>query len=362
MSIDVRRMDFMPINAPDEDITRFRKFFSDVRRESRNAAKQDICPLCGKPQSSCCNSHCLPQFCLKEIAGNGKVLTLNEFIGLGPMDNSKGVKQAGTFHNICRSCDSTFFADYENPAAYDTIITQRMMGQIAAKCALLEYDKATEQIELDSRFQNFNPYFGIHEHVRSIDAEEHKENLRLAKRAAKTGANIYRLIWQHTVCHITPFAFQGAISLIAGYRTETINNTINPSANYKIIPLYVCVFPISGKTHVFLFVRKDSKRYRHFIDDFLEIDTSKKLEDICRIILANNEDVFFSPEITPNLKSDINLIKLARMNNQQFIKATPEMSEARITAELARTSVQQYAIPNLPLPPNLFSAEYRIDK
>lgn len=360
MSVKVKRLDFMPIEASKEDLAHFRKIFSDKMRESRNAAKSETCLLCGRPQTSYCNSHCLPQFCLREIARGGEVLTLNEFIGLAPMDNRKGVKQAGTFHNICRSCDSDFFADYENPEAYGSEINQKMMGQIAVKCALLEYGKASEQIKLDSSFQGNRPYFEAHEYVRTIDAREQLENLRLAKRAAQAGSRVFRCIWQHTSGHVAPFAFQGAISLIAGYRCELINNTINPSPDYKLVPLYICVFPIAGKTHVILFVRNDAKRYRHFIADFQALGTDEKLQDVCRLIIANNEDVFFSPAISPTLKSDGNLIRLARMTSQQLFVDSDETPGAKLTAEVARASVEQFMIPKLPLLPNLFSADYRI--
>ncbi len=362
MGTYVKRLDFMPINPPDDELRSFKKFFSGKMRESRKAAKLDTCLLCGKPQTSYCNSHCLPQFCLREIEKDGHVLTMNEFIELGPMDSTKGVKQAGTFHNICRSCDSTFFADYENPDAYKSDLTQKMMGQIAAKCALLEYGKASEQIELNALLQEAHPYFETLKAVRMIDAEEQLENLKTAKRAAHSGARVYQCIWQHTLGHVVPFAFQGAVSLIAGYRGEMINNTINPSPDYKIVPLYICVFPIAGKTVVTIFVNAKAKRYRHFINDFQLQGESDKLLDLCKIILAHNEDVFFSPLIDLELKNSTSMKRLARMTNHQLFMGGAGSSTERINATLARASAEQFAIPRLPSPPNLFDTRHRIDR
>lgn len=48
-----------------------RKKISKLLSEARNAAKPDKCILCGKPQTSFCNSHSVPQLSLRNIASDG---------------------------------------------------------------------------------------------------------------------------------------------------------------------------------------------------------------------------------------------------------------------------------------------------
>ena len=85
--------------------------------EARKKAKPQKCILCGKEQSSFCNSHSVPQMCLRPIADQGKVLHASLAMGfdVGVVDLEGGVNNSGTFNNICRECDKKFFQDYENP-------------------------------------------------------------------------------------------------------------------------------------------------------------------------------------------------------------------------------------------------------
>lgn len=111
----------------------FRKMLSKTLKESRNSAKLDKCYYCGNDCSSFCNSHSVPAFCLKRIAQSGEVLYLNSLIESPLMDVAKGINEAGTFHIICRKCDSTIFSDYETPENYSKIPTPKMIAQIAMK-------------------------------------------------------------------------------------------------------------------------------------------------------------------------------------------------------------------------------------
>ena len=51
-----------------------RKRINKLFSQTRNAAKPNKCVLCGKKQTSFCNSHSVPQFSLRNIADNGKLL------------------------------------------------------------------------------------------------------------------------------------------------------------------------------------------------------------------------------------------------------------------------------------------------
>lgn len=106
---------------------------SKIQAKARQEAKLNYCYYCQKEVSSFCNSHSVPQFCLRRIATNGKVYYANTMIGIPFMHSEQGVKEAGTFQLICRDCDSKIFQQYEDPAAYQSKPTGQMLAQIAMK-------------------------------------------------------------------------------------------------------------------------------------------------------------------------------------------------------------------------------------
>lgn len=71
-------------NIPEgTDIIEVRKKVNRMLSEARKKAKPQKCILCGKEQSSFCNSHSVPQMCLRPIADQGKVLHASLAMGYG---------------------------------------------------------------------------------------------------------------------------------------------------------------------------------------------------------------------------------------------------------------------------------------
>ena len=138
-------------NIPEgTDIIEVRKKVNKMLSEARKKAKPPKCILCGKEQSSFCNSHSVPQMCLRPIADRGKVLHASLAMGfdIGVVDLDGGVNKSGTFNYICRECDAKFFQDYENP---DNIIqppTDKILAEIAVKNMLLQLNKRANEQEL----------------------------------------------------------------------------------------------------------------------------------------------------------------------------------------------------------------------
>lgn len=122
------------------------KKVSSLIAEATKNAKLECCILCSKPCSSFCNSHSIPQFALKRIAEDGKVMLplQDEILTIG---KDTGVNKAGTFHIICRDCDSRTFQLYEDPNAYNSKPTDQMLAQIALKDVLLMISKRNQERE-----------------------------------------------------------------------------------------------------------------------------------------------------------------------------------------------------------------------
>ena len=94
-----------------DEIIEATKALNKMIKDSRNQAKQSNCYYCGNDCDSFCNSHTLPAFCLRNIAQNGKVFYSNTILDLPLLKDDNGVNEAGTFHLICRDCDSKVFQD-----------------------------------------------------------------------------------------------------------------------------------------------------------------------------------------------------------------------------------------------------------
>ena len=97
---------------------KYNKKISKIQGQARQEAKLNYCYYCKKEVSSFCNSHSVPQFCLRRIATDGKLYYANTLIDLPFLRNEQGVNEAGTFQLICRDCDSRIFQQYEDPNAY----------------------------------------------------------------------------------------------------------------------------------------------------------------------------------------------------------------------------------------------------
>ena len=136
------------------DVIEVRKQINQMLSEARKSAKPTKCILCGNTQTSFCNSHSVPQLALRPIADNGMVLHASAAMGFDEeiVDIENGVNKSGTFNYICRSCDGTFFQDYENEANLIKNPTDKILAEIAVKDMLLLMSKrATENLLKFSR-------------------------------------------------------------------------------------------------------------------------------------------------------------------------------------------------------------------
>jgi hypothetical protein len=95
-----------------------------------------------------CLSHTVPQFCLREIAVDGKLLKCAAVIGGNIIESEVGIGKAATFKQVCRKCDSEFFKLYETPETLLKTPSSQVLGQIAAKNLLREVSKARQNVEL----------------------------------------------------------------------------------------------------------------------------------------------------------------------------------------------------------------------
>ena len=141
-----------------------------------------------------------------------------------------GVNKAGTFHIICRDCDSRTFQLYEDPNAYNSKPTDQMLAQIALKDVLLmiskrnqereQYKLVGEQAEFLKDFADEKIYLG------DFDLRDYGEDLEYA-RSSLDGrkSNRYYLCFYTVLDYVVPYVAQSSVTLISDFEDSIVNNT-----------------------------------------------------------------------------------------------------------------------------------------
>lgn len=300
-------------DARKDDIINASKAINNLIKESRAKSKLSKCYYCGEPCDGFCNSHTLPAFCLRNIAQKGKVFYSNSILDLPSLKEDKGVNESGTFHLICRDCDSKIFQEYENPDNYENIPSVKMLAQIDMKNNLKSISKRLMELEM---YSLMGERIGISEQwihakntVSQLDLAEFEGSFsRAKKRDSKPFSGDYYVGFYKKLPYVVPVAFQGAVALIFDLEGNVINNVYNPDPKYKIKNVGVCIFPLKQNSIVMLFVEKDNSRYSKFFRQLKKLDLDSQLSIINYIIFSYSEDYFLSPNLDKEVLEKLNLL------------------------------------------------------
>lgn len=327
-------------------------------QDSRKAAQPGSCLICGAPLSKPCYSHTVPQYCLREIAADGKVLTLSEILKTNLTESKKGIKQAAIFRSVCRKCDNEFFKEYETPGALIDEPSDAMLGQIAAKDLLRLIYKDRQELYTADLMESLSDYFQSSKAVKSLDLPENEASLNKALSAAKgiNSTNCFHVIFHQVLPYIVPIAFQGSIVPISGYGGDLINDVFNPNPQYKIQSLHIAILPSNGRTVVLMFHEKSFKRFRNLERDFEERSLADKLSTVLKIILAYSDEFFLSPKLPESVLRMQGLVALTRRND---IYAYNPLASLGMRGQIEQ-ACNEFAIDGLPDPPNLLLKEYSL--
>lgn len=356
------RKDIPSWEVPQNDLISFRKQFSTYRKMADSEATPTVCPICGEPISGICNSHTIPQYCLREIAKDGKLYTAAVPIGGNLFESEVGLKEAATFKQICKKCDCEFFKLYETPEVLYEAPDSRVLGQIAAKNLLRELSKGKREIELQAAFEGAtSSFFDAFINVREMDVAEDERAFKKAVRVggSKASSAAYSVVLYKVLPYVVPVAFQQMVSPISDFRGEMINNAYNPNPKYRLEPLHVGIFPSKGKTVVLAFRDERAKRYRQFERQLNNLSDEQQLHAILKLVIAYSEDVMFSKHIPETVIRDEGLAALARMNHNYF-----GFGDSTIDCKntVIAQALEDFAIDNLPDPPNLLLEDFSITR
>lgn len=324
--------------------------------KARKDSKLDHCYYCNKSVSSFCNSHSVPQFCLKRIASDGKVYYANTLIDLPFMRNDQGVKEAGTFQIICRECDSKIFQQYEDPNAYQTIPSSRILAQIAMKNYLQMIYKRLYESKLYSLLEketNRKDILDRNQKVISLDLDEYNRSFTRARQGALGGHDDwYYLCYYQKLDYMVPLAFQGGIVLVSDFEDNLVNNIYNFNLTYHPREIHIAVFPLESESVVMLFTDTTTKCYRKFYRQLSKLSLSEQLAAINYIIFSYSENVYMSKRLNEDVLKNQNLINTSKKSSIAIANHP--------FADALSSAIMEFSLSKRNEIPNLLSKEYAI--
>lgn len=362
-------MDFLNIgftdlekNMMEVNLIEYRKQMSQILSTARKRAKGDSCYFCGKKTTTFCESHYVPKFCLKNISVNGKLYYYNNFLDFKLIATDKGVKEAGTFSLICRSCDSKAFQDYENPDNYDTTPSEKMIAEIAMKDYLkFIYKRHFEKAMFDIIAEK-NPFVGatasVQNEIKDLDLMEYEHNFEKAKRAMGSEANnTYDLFFYTKLPYVAPIAIQSLLVLVSDLKCKCVNNIYDYSQDYHPKDLHLAVLPIQDSTLVMLFCDANEPVYKGFINQFKELSSGEQLGVINYMIFLYTEDYFISPSISEEILNNAAFKEVTGQSLESFGLAFSEEHAREITLRKALSAFDLNAWKRIP---NLLDERYKL--
>ncbi len=344
-----------------DQIIEIRKFLGNQIKDATSKSRHERCLLCDEP-GGFCNSHTIPQFCLENIAWNGKLNSFNTLVDTDLLKKESGINNAGTFHIICRSCDSKVFQDYENADAYVSVPSYKALNQIALKNSLRDIYKHETEVELyelskrmiDEKKPPFSFFIktmiDAQIKARSRDIEECYEIFNKAKSYLSSADSWLKILCYDKLEYTVPIAFQGMIALVTGVNGEIINNNFNHKKDYKMEYLHIAVFPFKGATAIMMFLDSEYERYEQFEKFIADSTLEERLEIVNRIIFLYAEDYFLSKQLS---KETIKSLEDTAKTLQDLMTLNPQKS--------AKDAVKDYDLRRDVGTPNLLLETFAID-
>lgn len=285
-------------------------------QEARKKSRPQTCLLCNKLLTKLCNSHSVPQFVLKHLAENGKIMqssSLMSFEDIDLFETEKGVNNSGIFKFICHSCDNEFFNDYESEEALLGEISDKMLAEIALKNELLNVSKRSQEVKLYSSLPE--RIIGIDDMIDlySLDLRDFLQEVEVHKREILNNTKgAYQIVFKEILPFVVPIATQVAITLQDDMYGYPVNDVFNPDPKVSMQDLHLVIFPFKKSSLVLAFYHKKDKNYRTLRHQFNSENSKKTKEFLNYLVFAYTENFFISKKIYEKIQNNKKLIQLSR--------------------------------------------------
>ena len=255
--------------------------------------KEKTCLLCGQKVNGFCKSHSLPKFVLKKQSSNGKIRTGKTFQKDSFVDNN-GVGNTLVFSNICNSCDSSYFQEYEHEDVFTKKLNDVAINEIAIKNLLrYSYKQAMELAKFEKILASEAKYpdeiqfcenqiFLSKQNI--IDTNE-----RILKYKNRKLEHNFYVIDEIDLDYSTEISYQGFVTLVYGL-DGLINNIYDYDSLTKMQNLGICIIPHSKGTKILLYCEDGLTRMKLFYKPYKKLDLNQKLYLINYILLLYEED------------------------------------------------------------------------
>jgi len=332
-----------------------RKQMSQIDSFARQQAKDTECYYCHKEKTSFCTSHSVPAFCLRKIATNGQLLTLNVVLNSPMDDNEVGINRAGVFHLICQDCDNQVFQAYEDPKSYLTAPPSRTLAQIAMKNYLKEISEKRLSRESYSALEvGFpNAILATELKVIGLDLAELSDAFERAKQGALNGHGpSFNLMYYRLLDYVVPFACQCHIALVCDINGTVINDVYTITPENRMQYLHIAVFPLEKSSAIMLFADSQDKKYTKFQEQLSNLTPEDQLSLINYMVFSYTDNVFLAKSIPKSVFENASFIETCR-------KYTPAFSETGQLDALP-VAIKEYSFLKRHSIPNLLSIEYNL--
>ena len=282
---------------------------------ARKGAKPKYCLLCGEEIKQICNSHSIPAMVLNTIAEEGMLYNKNKVAEIDYFKDEDGINRSGTFHYICRDCDSKEFVDYEDPETILTKPNDLMMAEIAIKNLLLMISQKNYERELCENDMQKLSFVNLKQMLKGIelDIRDYLNDLNYYKqiKAGKIDYGFQIAYWE-VLPYVCPVAVQGTFTIYKDMKGNLINDPYDFDEKKKNQSVHLCVFPYNGATVILLFYHKRDKAYKQL---WHQINSSTR-EDILKyinyLVFALTDNFFFSKSISETILNDEAFVRLSR--------------------------------------------------
>lgn len=348
------------------------KIVSSLKKSRTKSNKIKRCAICKKTGVKYCNSHTIPQFVLKNISKDGKLLNTQVFNSTKFIDNEKGINKTQVFHSICAHCDNVIFKDYENIDSYKIAPSQTILKQIALKNHLYSsYKHNQEKIFYNNLVKKeFGSISSIAKDnpVRyMIKVTEHNycynnKRANLIIKNLLNNAEMYKLCYFKRLNYTVAIALQDNSIISFGFNNERLANTFDfPSFDYAD-DVHFCIYPMKNESIIMLFCAKNLDLYDNFFEELNKKEESEQLSIINFLVFVYFEEVFLNKDIDKNIFDNNNL----KMISQELMLTTSSPRRILNLTENERENLKwealakNFNINNHQNIPNLLDIRYKI--
>lgn len=350
-----------------EDYICFNKYISSLN--SKKTPKEKRCFVCNKKNIKYCNSHTIPQFILRNITQDGKLLNTQIFNSAKLLNKETGVNKTQVFHCICADCDNKIFKEYETKENYQVEPNQLMLKQIALKNHISRFCKHNEEKHTYSNILKeikkgiTYPITDINYRIKVTEHNYRYNNkrARLILKNLNNSTEFYKLCYYKKINYTVPYVLQANSILSLGFNNEKLANTFDFTSFDYADDIHFCIYPLEKESVIFTFCDKSLTIYDDFFETLKTKNEEEQLSILNFIAFAYFEDIFLNNKIDKSILENYFMKQITQEQMITYADTSLIQNLKKEEREFYKwNALSNFSIDNNKKIPNLLSYEYRI--